>query len=82
MRDQHADHGSQEGEDPAELSVADLGWHRLKDIAEAEHLLSHIADQYFSRNSFFNIFPVPPFGSASKNSTDFGTLKPGRLARQ
>ena len=29
------------GEDPAhldELSVADLGWHRLKDIAEAEHL--------------------------------------------
>ena len=30
--------GSQEGRDPAGLSVADLGWHRLKDIAEAEHL--------------------------------------------
>ena len=30
--------GSQEGGDPAGLSVADLGWHRLKDIAEAEHL--------------------------------------------
>jgi class 3 adenylate cyclase len=29
---------SQEGGDPAGLSVADLGWHRLKDIAEAEHL--------------------------------------------
>ena len=33
-----AGRGSQEGEDPADLSVADLGWHRLKDIAEAEHL--------------------------------------------
>ena len=30
--------GSQEGGDPAGLGVADLGWHRLKDIAEAEHL--------------------------------------------
>ena len=33
-----AGRGRQEGEDPAGLSVADLGWHRLKDIAEAEHL--------------------------------------------
>jgi hypothetical protein len=33
-----AGRGSQEGEDPADLSVANLGWHRLKDIAEAEHL--------------------------------------------
>ena len=33
-----AGRGSQEGGDPAGLSVADLGWHRLKDIAEAEHL--------------------------------------------
>ena len=33
-----AGRGSQEGEDPADLGVADLGWHRLKDIAEAEHL--------------------------------------------
>jgi hypothetical protein len=28
----------QEGKEPAGLSLADLGWHRLKDIAEAEHL--------------------------------------------
>jgi len=33
-----AGRGSREGGDPLELSVADLGWHRLKDIAEAEHL--------------------------------------------
>ena len=33
-----AGRGGQGGEDPADLSVADLGWHRLKDIAEAEHL--------------------------------------------
>src|SRR5215831_4158044 len=33
-----AGRGGQEGGDAAELSVADLGWHRLKDIAEAEHL--------------------------------------------
>src|SRR6266581_890745 len=33
-----AGRGSQEGAGPADLGVADLGWHRLKDIAEAEHL--------------------------------------------
>jgi len=33
-----AGRGSQEGTGPADLGVADLGWHRLKDIAEAEHL--------------------------------------------
>jgi predicted ATPase/class 3 adenylate cyclase len=34
----NVDDGSQEGEDEADLSTADLGWHRLKDIAEVEHL--------------------------------------------
>lgn len=33
-----AGRGSQDAADPGQLSVADLGWHRLKDIAEAEHL--------------------------------------------
>ncbi len=33
-----ADGAIQDRTDPGELSLADLGWHRLKDIAEAEHL--------------------------------------------
>src|SRR5438128_665645 len=38
--------------------------------------------QYCSRNSFLRIFPVPPLGSASRNSIDLGTLKPGNPVRQ
>ena len=34
----YAGHGSQKGDRTAHLKVADLGWHRLKDIAETEHL--------------------------------------------
>src|SRR5262249_2049310 len=38
--------------------------------------------QYSSRNSFLRILPVPPFGKASRNSIDLGTLKPGSWVRQ
>jgi predicted ATPase len=68
VRDQLADtgRGSQEGEDPAELSVADLGWHRLKDIAEAEHLyqllIPGLPDTFLPLKSLGNrgSLPRPP----------------------
>jgi hypothetical protein len=70
----------QDGENPAELSVADLGWHRLKDIAEAEHLyqilISGLPDTLPPLKSLGNrgSLPRPPTPSMAR-SAELGDVR-------
>jgi predicted ATPase/class 3 adenylate cyclase len=80
-----AGRGSHEGAGPAELGLADLGWHRLKDIAEAEHLfqllIPGLPETFPPLKSLGNRGNLPrpptPFIARSAESRDMRALLSG-----
>jgi predicted ATPase len=70
----------QEGKEPAGLSLADLGWHRLKDIAEAEHLyqlmIPGLPDTFPPLKSLGNRGSLPrPTTPFIARSTELGAMQ-------